>query len=73
MLSVLKEFQDALGKFLDTFFHLPTLIIIALIAVTVVWRMYETSLNFGNGFIRLNTNRGDVSLYWQNGYCHLDW
>lgn len=58
---------------MDTFFHLPTLITAALLAVIIVWQMYQVELEFGAGFIRLETNQGNITLHWQTGCCHLDW
>lgn len=62
-----------LNQILDTFFHLPTLVTIALITVVLVWQLYQINFNVGQGFIRLSTNRGNVTLYWQTGCCRLDW
>lgn len=58
---------------MDTFFHLPTLITVALLAVIIVWQMYQVELEFGAGFIRLETNQGNITLHWQTGCCRLDW
>ncbi|RME76547.1 MAG: hypothetical protein D6784_05540 [Chloroflexi bacterium] len=59
--------------FLDTFFHLPTLITIAMFTVVLVVRLYQVNLDVGDGFLRLSTTAGQVMLYWQNGCCRLDW
>ena len=66
------EFEDLVNKILDTFFHLPTLIVLATICIIVLWTVFDVSLDFGNDFIRLNSNRGNVNLYWGNGCCELD-
>ena len=58
---------------MDTFFHLPTLITVALVAVVIVWQMYQFSLDLGDGFIRLESIQGDVTLLWQTGCCQLKW
>ena len=58
---------------LDTFFHLPTLITVALVVIAIVWQMYQISLDLGNGFIRLESIQGDITLLWQTGCCQLEW
>jgi hypothetical protein len=65
--------QTNLDRLLDTFFHLPTLIVLALLAVIIVWQMYQVELDVGAGFIRLKTNQGNITLHWQTGCCHLEW
>jgi hypothetical protein len=69
----LAQLHATLNKILDTFFHLPTLIILTLIGIVLVWRMYGVGFDFGHGFLRLNSNHGNVNLYWTNGCCELDW
>ncbi|MCP4683795.1 MAG: hypothetical protein GY864_15820 [Desulfobacterales bacterium] len=69
----MKKSQDLVDKFLDTFFHLPTLVTIALMSLVIVWQIYEVDFDMGNGFIRLNSNQGNVTLYWHNGCCDLEW
>jgi hypothetical protein len=69
----LKSFQDIFDQLLDTFFHLPTLLVAAIVAVLIVWQVYDFSLNVGSGFIRLDSNQGSTAIYWQNGCCYLDW
>ena len=63
----------AIKEILDIFFHLPTLITVALVAVVIVWQMYQFSLNLGDGFIRLESIQGDITLLWQTGCCQLEW
>jgi hypothetical protein len=65
--------QPVLDQVLDTFFHLPTLITSALVAIVIVWQMYQIQIDFGNGFIRLESIQGDLTLLWQTGCCQLDW
>ena len=67
------EIQAVLDKILDTFFHLPTLITMALIGIVMVWSLYNIGLEVGDGFIRFNSNVGNINLYWINGCCNLDW
>jgi hypothetical protein len=62
-----------LNKFLDTFFHLPTLITVALVTLLLLWQLADMGLYLGRGFIRLNTNQGNLILEWRDGCCHLDW
>jgi len=73
VLDNLRKFQDALDQFLDTFFHLPTLLVIALATLVMVWGMYDIGFNFGSGFVQLNSNQGQITLYWANGCCDLEW
>lgn len=58
---------------MGTFFHLPTLITVALVAIVIVWQMYQFSLDLGDGFIRLESIQGDITLLWQTGCCQLEW
>lgn len=67
------QFKRFLDDFLDNWFHLPTLIILAVIGLAVVWWLYDFNLDLGSGFIRLNTNQGNLNLYWSNGCCDLSW
>jgi hypothetical protein len=59
--------------FLHHFLHLPTLVTLALAGVIVIWMLYEMNFDWGDGFIRLNTNRGSINLYWFDGCCDLSW
>lgn len=65
--------QNLLDKILDTFFHLPTLVTIALFTAVLLWQLYDIGFNVTASFIRLNSNRGHVTLYWANGCCDLEW
>jgi hypothetical protein len=65
--------RNALDQALDTFFHLPTLVMFALITGILLWQVYDLGLNVTASFIRLNSNRGQVILYWANGCCDLKW
>ena len=65
--------QADLDQFLDTFFHLPTLITVALVALVIVWQMYQINLELGDGFIRLESIQGNITLLWQSGCCQLHW
>jgi hypothetical protein len=62
-----------LNKFLDTFFHLPTLITVALVALLLFWQLADIGVYLGQGFMRLNTNQGNLTLEWRDGCCSLDW
>jgi hypothetical protein len=73
MLDALRKFQTALSKALDTFFHLPTLMVIALITLMALWQIYDIGLNLGDGFVRVNSNQGNLTLSWREGCCELDW
>ncbi|MBN1220462.1 MAG: hypothetical protein JXM69_16160 [Anaerolineae bacterium] len=64
---------ELLNKFLDTFFHLPTLVTIALVSVVILWEIGDAGLHFGVGYIRLHTNQGNLTLDWLDGCCDLDW
>ncbi|MBN1993503.1 MAG: hypothetical protein JW953_12450 [Anaerolineae bacterium] len=68
-----RESQALLPKFLDTFFHLPTLITIALLSVVMLWRICDAGVHIGQNFIRLHTNQGNLTLEWRDGCCHVDW
>lgn len=67
------RFQKSLEQTLDTFFHLPTLIVLAVIALAVLWQIYGLGLNVGDGFVRLSSNRGGITVHWVNGCCDLLW
>ena len=67
------RYRVAIEDVLDTFFHLPTLITVALVAIVLVWQMYQFSLDLGDGFIRLESIQGDITLLWHSGCCQLEW
>ncbi|MBI1878499.1 MAG: hypothetical protein HYR94_09780 [Chloroflexi bacterium] len=67
------KLQTTLDKLLDTFFHLPTLVVIAVIAGAALWQLYDFGLNLDHTFIRLSSNRGSITLHWTDGCCELDW
>ena len=69
----MQKYQAAINNVLDTFFHLPTLITVAMVAIVIVWQIYQFSLDLGDGFIRLESIQGDITLLWQTGCCQLDW
>lgn len=73
MLKDRRNFSVLLGMFLDTFFHLPTLVIIALISLIIIWKAWDASLYIGSDLVRLQTNQGSVTLDWADGCCDLDW
>jgi hypothetical protein len=58
---------------LDTFFHLPTLVVMAVLALIIFWQIYGIDFNLGDGFVRLSSNRGSITLHWTGGCCELDW
>ena len=62
-----------LDKWLDSFFHLPTLVVIAIVTGVIMWQLYDFGLNLGDRFIRLNSNRGSITLHWADGCCEVDW
>ncbi len=62
-----------LNGFLDSFFHLPTLILWTLIALVLLWQTYDIGLRINDDSIRLNSNRGYVILTWVHGCCELNW
>jgi hypothetical protein len=69
----LTRLETLLDEFLDNWFHLPTLIVLALVGLALVWWLYDLNVDLGVGFIRLNTNQGNLNLYWFNGCCDLSW
>ena len=69
----MSELDTLLNNILDTFFHLPTLIVFAVLGIIILWMVYDVGLDFGDDFIRLNSNRGNINLYWGNGCCELVW
>jgi hypothetical protein len=69
----LTRLETLLDEFLDNWFHLPTLIVLALVGLALVWWLYDLNIDLGSGFIRLNTNQGNLNLYWFNGCCDLSW
>jgi hypothetical protein len=73
VLIALPKRQLALDKLLDTFFHLPTLVVIAVITLVMLWQLYDFDFNLGNDFVRLSSNRGNITLHWTDGCCELDW
>ena len=73
MLNDTRSFQALLRRFLDTSFHLPTLVTIALISLIILWTSWDAGIHIGSGFIRLHTNQGNITLEWLDGCCDLDW
>jgi hypothetical protein len=69
----LTKFLTLLDKFLDNFLHLPTLMVLALVGIIVLWGLYEVNLDWDDSFVRLSTNRGTINLYWHEGCCDLSW
>lgn len=69
----MRKFQIILDETLDTFFHLPTLLVTAIIALIILWQIYGVGLNLGNNFIRVSSNQGSLILSWRDGCCELDW
>lgn len=67
------ESQSWLELILETFFHLPTLLVGAMVAVVVVWQMVGLDFNLGDGFIRVNSSQGSVMIHWDEGCCELNW
>ncbi len=60
-------------QLLDTFFHLPTLLVAAIMAVVIVWQVYGIGLNLSHDFIRVSSNQGSLILTWRDGCCELNW
>lgn len=73
MLKDRTEARPSPGGFFNIFFHLPTLVIIALISVVLLWQVYELNVEIGKKFIRLDSNRGSATLFWVHGCCELEW
>ncbi len=69
----MSKLQRSLDKMLDTFFHLPTLIVMAIIALAVLWQIYGIGLNLGNGFLRIDSKQGSITLHWADGCCEVNW
>ena len=66
------QLDALLNKILNTFFHLPTLVVLAVVCIIVLWKAYDVGFDIGEDFIRLNSNQGNINLYWGNGCCELD-
>jgi hypothetical protein len=47
--------------------------VIALITLMALWQIYDIGLNLGDGFVRVNSNQGNLTLSWREGCCELDW
>ncbi len=73
MLIQPKKITQYLDIFLDTFFHLPTLLTMAFIATAILWHISDAGLHLAPQHIRLNTNHGNITFSWANGCCDLDW
>jgi len=63
--------QKSPEKYLEYFFHLPTLITLALIGLVLLWKIYDVGFYLGPNFARLTTHFGSVSIDWVNGCCNL--
>lgn len=73
MLNEEKDRPSLLDDVLDTWLHLPTMIALSIITVILMWQLYAVSLSVGEGFVRLDSNRGNLTLFWHNGCCQLDY
>ncbi len=71
MLDDSKKQESFITQLFDTLFHLPTLLVLTVVSVVFVWN--DLSLTIGEAFIRLDSNRGNVILHWQNGCCDVEW
>lgn len=58
---------------LDTFFDLPTLLTIAVLVLILLGQLYEVGIDVGAEFVRLHSNRGNVTVLWLDGCCELLW
>lgn len=72
-MNTVTESETWLEQILDLFFHLPTLLLGALVAAVLVWQMYGLGVNLGNGFIKVNSSQGSVRIHWDEGCCELNW
>ncbi|MDX1521570.1 MAG: hypothetical protein R3264_08075 [Anaerolineae bacterium] len=55
----------------EIFFHLPTMIAVAIIGVLLTWQLYDLGFTVAPDFIRVHSNRGSVTIHWQNGCCEF--
>lgn len=65
------DVETFIEKIADTFFHLPTLLIMALLSLIVVWVVFDMRLAIGEGFAQLSTNQGTINLFWVHGCCQI--
>jgi hypothetical protein len=65
------ELETFIEKVIDTFFHLPTLLIMTLLSLIVLWIAFDMQLEIGQGFARLSTNQGTINLFWIRGCCQI--
>ena len=73
MLNKQNQIVASLKKFLDLCFHLPTLLTMAVVSVLILWHVTDAGLHAGAGYLRLNTNQGNMTLDWSDGCCDVDW
>jgi hypothetical protein len=45
----------------------------AVISIIILWQVTDAGLHAGEGYIRLNTNRGNMTLDWSDGCCDINW
>ena len=67
----MEKWEATFDKFFEHFFHLPTLVIFAVIGMLLIWFTYDIGLDVGAGFARLTSNQGGLNLYWGSGCCTL--
>ena len=65
------EVETFIEKIVDTFFHLPTLLIMTLLSLAVLWIVFDMRLEVGQGFAQLSTNQGTINLFWIHGCCQI--
>ena len=61
------------AQIFDAVIHVPTLLVIAIFCVALLWYVYGIGLDFGPEFIRVQSNQGNVTLFWTDGCCAVDW
>jgi hypothetical protein len=64
---------SSLEQALALFFHLPTMLAVALLGLVILWQMYDIGLDVDLDFFRINSNRGNITLFWGEGCCDLRW
>jgi len=62
-----------LESILDMFFHIPTMVILWIFSISIMLYVYELTFDIGTGFARINSNHGQLLLYWVEGCCIVRW
>lgn len=63
----------AWARAFEAIIHLPTLAGLAVVSVVLVWQLYGIGFEVGRQFVRLRSDQGNLTFFWDDGCCEIDW